>query len=232
MSMKIFATILIWIVIALGWIFILTYLCSADEIDDLIFPIVQVESNGNPNAISKAGCVGLLQISPIVLKEWNDEIAWCYKMWGFDYADGHTGALEASGFTENDSSYEWEDLLYPEVNLRVGEWYLRRLRDHYLKDVEFSIYAYDEKTKKQYLLLWKDKQHHEKYEPEIRFYWEQFFKTHPSDIEAKLCLVLVAYNGGITRLKSVGYDINKMPDETKQYVRRVLTLYKESQCKK
>ena len=44
--------------------------CShADEIDDLLPHIIQVESSGNPNAISKDGCRGVAQFSKVAWQE-------------------------------------------------------------------------------------------------------------------------------------------------------------------
>ncbi len=40
--------------------------------DDLVSIVIQIESGGNPYAVSKAGCIGLMQISPIILKEFNE----------------------------------------------------------------------------------------------------------------------------------------------------------------
>ncbi|OGM12531.1 hypothetical protein A2V80_00870 [Candidatus Woesebacteria bacterium RBG_16_39_8b] len=40
--------------------------------------------------------------------------------------------------------------------------------------------------------------------------------------------ILAAYNGGITRLRKCNYDISKMPRETRDYVRKVMKLYREA----
>src|SRR3990167_9498323 len=76
----------------------------ADEIDDLIPAIIQVESSGNPNAVSKAGAIGLMQITPIVLKEYNQHAP--------------------SGFLCG------IDLYNPYDNKAIGAWYLHRLKEH------------------------------------------------------------------------------------------------------
>ena len=121
-----------------------------DEIDAILPYLIQVESGGNPNAVSHAGAVGLCQITPIVLKE-----------------------LNMSGWHAS-----MEDLFDPVFNIYVSRWYLRRLRDHYLKD------------------------------------------------NYTLERMLAAYNGGITRLRRNNYDIEKMPSETRSYVRKIMKLYK------
>lgn len=128
-------------------------ICQADEIDDLIPYIIEVESHGNPTAISLAGAIGLMQITPIVLKEFQE--------------------------TEFPAGNIW-DLFNAEKNVFLGTWYLRRLKDHYLKD-HYTIER-----------------------------------------------MLAAYNGGITRLRKVNYDINKMPHETREYVKKVMKLYQRS----
>lgn len=43
----------------------------------------------------------------------------------------------------------------------------------------------------------------------------------PEESQGSLPHVLAAYNGGPGRLKSVGYDLRKMPRETQQYIHRV-----------
>lgn len=40
----------------------------------------------------------------------------------------------------------------------------------------------------------------------------------------ELALILAAYNGGISRLKKVNYDINKMPKSTQNYINKVLKI--------
>ncbi len=68
--------------------------------------IIEIESSGNPLAYNKhSKARGLMQITPIVLKEWNK----------FN-AQKHTS----------------DDLFNPEINKKIGEWYLDRIKDHYL----------------------------------------------------------------------------------------------------
>ena len=73
--------------------------------DKLILAIIQVESNGNPNAVSKAGCIGLMQINPRgALAEWNNN----------EYP-----------------KYDTADLFDPAINVRIGTYYLKRLYHYY-----------------------------------------------------------------------------------------------------
>lgn len=143
-------------------VFLLTCtIARADEIDDIIPAIIQVESGGNPNTVSNAGAIGLMQITPIVWKEWKEE-------------EGNSLLTDRITF---------QDLTWGPMNEAVGQWYLRRLKNHYLKD-------------------------------------HYTFET-----------LLAAYNGGITRLRQVNYDISKMSKETRQYVKKVMKLYRKGETK-
>lgn len=61
--------------------------------------IVKIESSGNPNAYNKkSGARGLMQITSIVLKEWNK--------------------------LHPDEQYSEQDLFDPGTNKRIGRWYM------------------------------------------------------------------------------------------------------------
>lgn len=160
-----------YLVMFLIAIFILGFvvIARADEISDIIPFIIKIESNGNPNAVSNRGAIGLMQITPIVLYEWN-------------FVKGHTWWSLCKEYYDGEThwalNYEQNDLFEERINKIIGEWYLRRLRDHYKC-------------------------------PTIEH-------------------VLASYNGGITRLRNNNWDIDKMPKETRQYVRKVMKLYRGS----
>lgn len=120
------------------------------DFDRLVICVIQIESNGNPNAISPAGAIGLMQITPICLKEHNQNSPYTYRL---------------------------AEMFDPTKNVDVGLFYLKRLY-HYYKC------------------------------PTVEH-------------------ILAAYNGGITRLRNNNWDIKKMPRETRDYVKRVLHIYKE-----
>ena len=40
--------------------------------------------------------------------------------------------------------------------------------------------------------------------------------------------LLSAYNGGITRLRKLDYDVSRMPKETRDYVRKVMRIYQNA----
>ena len=131
--------------------------CRADEIDDILPFVARVESLNNPYAFNKrTQAYGLYQITPIVFKE--------YKL-------NNKNEIIIT---------DLKDLFCPVVNRIIATWYLRRLKEHYLKE-DYTIER-----------------------------------------------MLAAYNGGITRLRKNGYDINKMPRESQRYVKKVMRLYKEA----
>ncbi len=211
-------------------------ICQSDEIDELIPHIIAVESGGDPHAVSKAGAMGLMQITPIVLEEWNQEAdpEWLY-----------TGTFDYAKYPKGKSRKELvlDDLYVVKWNKMVGEWYLRRLRDHYLKDIYIDSYyetwGTDVFTSKDKVMI-KHK-NDKKYTVVDTSNFLKLYKVTPnttSDIwykwivhtpyeDIKLCLILSAYNGGITRLRKHGYDINKMPLSVQEYVKKVMKLYRE-----
>lgn len=95
------------IIVIVVLLFTLCSIVRADTIvnDRLINAIAQVETNCDPKAIGDDGkSIGICQISLSVLKEWNDNCR-----------------VE---FTK-------KDLLDPQINKRLCEWYLDRLINHY-----------------------------------------------------------------------------------------------------
>lgn len=85
---------------------------------------IQIESSGNPFAENKrSGARGLMQIVPSVLKEWNH-------------------------FHPN-QKYELDDLFNSRINVKIGTWYLDKIKNHYLPyygikpSIENIIIAYN-----------------------------------------------------------------------------------------
>ena len=115
------------IAIALAFLMALCFFLgkvSAEDIDwdRLVECVIEVESGGNPNAVSKAGAIGLMQITPIVLKEYNEN------------------RKDRSVFYNIDKC----QLGDPEMNKIIGTWYLHRLHDHYkCETIEDILWAYN-----------------------------------------------------------------------------------------
>ncbi len=174
----------------------------ADEIDDIISAIIEVESGGNPNAVGKNGETGLMQISKLVLEEYNEN-----------------GPIQKQkvkrGWIEHRQIIFAEDLLDPRINKIIGEWYLRRIRDHYLKDVSGCL-----STDKNMIFIFNGE-----VLPVVYLGNDYDVKTKE---EVQLLLILSAYNCGPAELKSVGYNINKCPKSTQEYVKKVMKLYQAS----
>ncbi len=97
--------------------------CEAADID--ISAIIQIESKGKPYALGKDGEIGLMQIRPIVLMEWYNNVG----MFGTGYKI--PGDMWSPIVYEN--NYKKADLFTPSVNVKIGTWYLERIRDHYCK---------------------------------------------------------------------------------------------------
>lgn len=126
--------VVILVIVLLG---IVMFLCGcdcelvrADEIDNLVPYIIEVESGGNSRAVSPAGAIGLMQITPIVLEEYIQN-----KEWGMYITDFETGVwYDIDGKNPNVPPLTMKEMTIGNINIRIGTWYLRHLKDHYLKD--------------------------------------------------------------------------------------------------
>lgn len=105
---------------------------------DIISCIISVESSGNPSAYnSRSGAIGLMQITPIVLREYNEDTQknclTCYE----------------DGFLDQPICYRKIDLYNPKVNRQVGSWYFnyripKMLKHYHIKDtIENRLWAYN-----------------------------------------------------------------------------------------
>jgi hypothetical protein len=93
----------------------------AAEVDMAI--IAQIESGGNTLAYNRhSGARGIWQITPIVLREYNEEahkeLLGCYE----------------NGFLVQPIAYTKQDLFNPIINKQIAEWYFNRIKNHYLKN--------------------------------------------------------------------------------------------------
>lgn len=84
------------------------------ELDPLTKKIIQIESQWKYWAKGKKGEIGLMQIKPIVLKEWN--------------------------WHGNGRIYNKYDLFDPFINVNMGKWYLHeRIGEHYLPHYKLEV---------------------------------------------------------------------------------------------
>jgi len=95
----------------------------------LVAALIKEESSFNPNAVSSAGALGLMQILP------------------------STGSWIAEKIKYQ--GFKTEDLLNPAVNIKFGEWYLRYLLDRYEENLDLALAAYNSGTRKIDLLKGK-----------------------------------------------------------------------------
>ena len=83
----------------------------------LLAAVIETESKFNPAAVSNAGAVGLMQLTPSTAQ----------------------GIAEATG----GSRFRTSDLKDPDINVRYGAWYLRHLLDRYAQDERLALAAYN-----------------------------------------------------------------------------------------
>lgn len=80
---------------------------------DLVLAVILVESGGDPNAISAKGAIGLMQLMP-------DTARWLAGRVGIEFSD--------------------DDLLVPDVNVRLGTAYLAYLMTKFEGDYVLAAY--------------------------------------------------------------------------------------------
>ena len=113
----------------------------ADEIDNLIPAIIQVESGGRADAMNCNGkietaSIGLMQITYPVLQEFNE----CDLAWAKTKTQKERNGYKLEWY----GRYKMPDLFNPTLNRIIGEFYLRRLKDHYgCKTIEEILCAYN-----------------------------------------------------------------------------------------
>jgi soluble lytic murein transglycosylase len=79
--------------------------------------VIEAESKFNANAESRAGAVGLMQLTPTTAE----------------------GIATATG----GSRFQVSDLRNPDINIRYGAWYLRHLLDRYRQNERLALAAYN-----------------------------------------------------------------------------------------
>ena len=84
---------------------------------NLVYSIIKAESGFNPNAISPRNAKGLMQIMD------------------------STGEWAAEKINIED--FESSMLLKPEINIRIGCWYISKLINQYDQNVELALSAYN-----------------------------------------------------------------------------------------
>lgn len=83
----------------------------------LVFSIIKAESNFNRNAVSTKGAVGLMQITPSTGQDISKQL--------------------------RDKYFKREDLLNPELNIKYGCFYFKKMIDMYNGDINLALMAYN-----------------------------------------------------------------------------------------
>lgn len=97
---------------------IIKYSEQFDVSPSLVAAVIYQESRFNPQAVSRVGARGLMQIMP------------------------PTGKGIASSLGEGDS-FSPDKLFEPETNIKYGTWYLRDLANRYNNDVQAALAGYN-----------------------------------------------------------------------------------------
>ena len=139
--------------IIVSWIVFGCFCCArAQEIPDwdkVIPIIIKIESNGNPNAVSEDGCIGLMQISPIVLKEYNADRLFQKAKENKNSPSYGVAMVYGDNHFWDICTYENYHLFVEDINVEIGTWYLKRIWFHYLphykipQTVENMLIAYN-----------------------------------------------------------------------------------------
>ena len=97
---------------------IITCWASTYQLDPyLVAAVIRSESRFRTNAVSHAGAIGLMQVTPTT-GQWIAE------------------QLNVEGFTE-------DALFDPDLNVKFGSWYLRHLLDQFNDSLEATLIAYN-----------------------------------------------------------------------------------------
>lgn len=83
----------------------------------LLAAVIESESKFNREARSRAGAVGLMQLTP--------------------------GTAKGIAKATNGTRFRVSDLTDPDINVRYGAWYLRHLLDRYGQDERLALAAYN-----------------------------------------------------------------------------------------
>ena len=83
----------------------------------LIMSVIEIESKFNPKAVSSAGAIGLMQIMPKTAKAVSREL--------------------------KIKKYNKDSLYNPEINIRIGTYYLKKLLQEFGNDIDLTLAAYN-----------------------------------------------------------------------------------------
>lgn len=97
------------------WVYEYSKMYNIDPM--LVFSIIKAESNFNSYAVSTKGAVGLMQITPSTGVDISKQL--------------------------RDTNFKKDDLLNPELNIRYGCYYFRKMLDLYNGNINLALMAYN-----------------------------------------------------------------------------------------
>jgi soluble lytic murein transglycosylase-like protein len=101
---------------------LISFPCYAQDVDVNI--VIQIESGGDPNAYNKkSGAIGLMQITPIVLKEYN-QLATGRNLYTSQHHYINGMIIKWWDVAKSLERVNIEELFDETTNIRIGYWYL------------------------------------------------------------------------------------------------------------
>ena len=116
--------------------FMVTRLAGAHPVS--MEAIAEIESSNNPNATGSHGEIGLYQISPIVLKQFNSRPKELIRN-EMDYASYDNASVFWSGDYPKTHLFQSKDLFDPRINRRIADFYFDWIHERVGQEIQDII---------------------------------------------------------------------------------------------
>jgi soluble lytic murein transglycosylase len=114
----------------------------------LVASVIRVESQFHSEDVSHAGAIGLMQLMPDTAQWLANQMNGAVGSRAHAGAEGNAGGAAASGSNAAGSPVDTARLADPDVNIRLGTWYIRYLVDQFHGNQVAAIAAYNSGPKR------------------------------------------------------------------------------------